>query len=398
MAAEGSNEEESPLIYGIEYQSRALCSQCVNLKDSMSVRFLVGTQSLKKENQIHLIEYLEECNSLSKAVFRHGDGEVWHIATHFKNSNLLTTCYSSQSSTHEQRIVNNCSLWKYPIDVSNNIIDEDQTITSPLQKICDFKSSNDVLVGRTCIWHPEEGNQLITEEDKKLLLWDVETHKLMSSFSIDAGKGSKFSKINTFRWSPHSSCSLLGVAIGCNVYGKDIRCKSNSNTSNVWSLNAHSQLVRDLDFNPNAQYYIATCGDDCQYKFWDVRNPSSPALTMYNHSHWVWSIRYNQFHDQLVLSCSSDSRVILSRITSLASQPYGHLLDLDENDEIMSDDQNAASKGMPDGVIATFEEHEDSVYAVEWSTSDPWIFASLSYDGRLVINKVPKKEKINILF
>ena len=50
-----------------------------------------------------------------------------------------------------------------------------------------------------------------------------------------------------------------------------------------------------------------------------------------------------------------------------------------------------------DGVIATFDEHEDSVYAVEWSTADPWVFASLSYDGRLVINRVPRAEKYKIL-
>lgn len=50
-----------------------------------------------------------------------------------------------------------------------------------------------------------------------------------------------------------------------------------------------------------------------------------------------------------------------------------------------------------DGIIATYEEHEDSVYAVDWSAADPWVFASLSYDGRLVINRVPRAEKYKIL-
>ena len=40
----------------------------------------------------------------------------------------------------------------------------------------------------------------------------------------------------------------------------------------------------------------------------------------------VWSVRYNHFHDQLVLSSSSDSRVVLNNIVSLSSEPYGHLL------------------------------------------------------------------------
>jgi len=49
-------------------------------------------------------------------------------------------------------------------------------------------------------------------------------------------------------------------------------------------------------------------------------------------------------------------------------------------------------------VIKTYEEHEDSVYAVAWGVGPvPWIFASLSYDGRLVFNTVPEEEQTRIL-
>ena len=46
----------------------------------------------------------------------------------------------------------------------------------------------------------------------------------------------------------------------------------------------------------------------------------------------VWSVRYNHFHDQLLLSSSSDSRVILNNIISLSSEPFGHLDEEDEED------------------------------------------------------------------
>ena len=42
-------------------------------------------------------------------------------------------------------------------------------------------------------------------------------------------------------------------------------------------------------------------------------------------------------------------------------------------------------------------EHEDSVYTAEWSSSDPWTFASLSFDGRLVLGHVPQQVKFSIL-
>jgi hypothetical protein len=37
------------------------------------------------------------------------------------------------------------------------------------------------------------------------------------------------------------------------------------------------------------------------------------------------------------------------------------------------------------------------VYGLAWSAVDPWLFASMSYDGRLMVNKVPKSVKYKIL-
>ena len=50
-----------------------------------------------------------------------------------------------------------------------------------------------------------------------------------------------------------------------------------------------------------------------------------------------------------------------------------------------------------DGVVATFDQHEDSVYQVAWSAGDPWIFASLSFDGRVLVNFVPREHKYKII-
>jgi len=51
-----------------------------------------------------------------------------------------------------------------------------------------------------------------------------------------------------------------------------------------------------------------------------------------------------------------------------------------------------------DKLLALYTEHEDSVYNVAWSQgSNPWLFASLSYDGRVVVHKVPKEYSDAIL-
>ena len=65
-------------------------------------------------------------------------------------------------------------------------------------------------------------------------------------------------------------------------------------------------------------------------KFWDIRMTTEPILSRNEHSHWVWNVRINRFHDQLVLTSSSDSRVILCSIASISSEPFGHVVSTEE--------------------------------------------------------------------
>ena len=89
-----------------------------------------------------------------------------------------------------------------------------------------------------------------------------------------------------------------------------------------------------------------------------------------------------------------DNRVVLSSIPSLSSEPFKTIInEEDQNIEEVA----ATTKTEPDRVVKVYEDHEDSVYVAEWSSVEPWVFASLSYDGRLVINKVPKEEKYKII-
>ena len=46
----------------------------------------------------------------------------------------------------------------------------------------------------------------------------------------------------------------------------------------------------------------------------------------------IWSVQYNLFHDQLVLTASSDSQVVLARLPSIASEPLRHI-DTEDGEE-----------------------------------------------------------------
>ena len=66
-------EDDSSVIYGLEFPSRTLAAQKA---ESEAIRFFVGTQCLR-ENQIHLVEYDDDTNIVNKTVFPHDDGEIW---------------------------------------------------------------------------------------------------------------------------------------------------------------------------------------------------------------------------------------------------------------------------------------------------------------------------------
>jgi WD40 repeat protein len=135
-------------------------------------------------------------------------------------------------------------------------------------------------------------------------------------------------------------------------------------------------------------------------RVWDVRQlGQGPAAVLGAggpHSHWVWRVAYNRFHDQLLLSAGSDGRVALHRAAALSSagreqaRPGG---------APGTQKPGGLAGAAPDGarVVASWEQHEESVYAAAWSGHDPWLLASLGYDGRLAVHSVPQDIKYSII-
>lgn len=382
-------EDDAAAIYGLEFQARTLCAQ---LAETDAVRFLVGTQSLKTENQLHQIDFDEENNLINKNVFLHKEGEIWHVSASPTDKNLVATCFNKISMGKCEM---SSAVWRIPNEFDNTSLSDDSTLSAPSLDLVTMLNVSEFGNSVRCtLWQPGEGNGLVTLVNNHLLLWDLNesdsSAKLVGRNMLEAKGHPKFT---AGCWNPHQNATQVFTANDSTIRGWDLRTMK----PGCLIENSHGQLVRNLDFNPNKQYYLASCGDDCKTKFWDVRNSSQPLIVLSDHSHWVWSVRYNHFHDQLVLTSSSDSRVILTSLVSISSEPFGHLLEDELSGEDSSKGNNRTQPPNKDGVIATYEEHEDSVYVAEWSSADPWLFASLSYDGRLVVNRVPRAEKYRIL-
>jgi len=100
------------------------------------------------------------------------------------------------------------------------------------------------------------------------------------------------------------------------------------------------------------------------------------------------------------VSGGADSRVNLWRIPSVSSAP---LLELDEGDASLDGDSTEGNSKMTeprlaaDQAVRVHTDHCDSVTGLAWSVKNAWVYASLSYSGRVAISTVPSAEKYRVL-
>eukprot|EP00040_Diaphanoeca_grandis_P027550 m.157015 g.157015 ORF g.157015 m.157015 type:complete len:315 (-) comp31036_c3_seq1:67-1011(-) len=306
------------VIYGLEdgYLARALAP--VAPDDDERVEFLIGTQSLRNTNQLHQLTYDEEADSLDVTVYNHAVGEVWHISTPATERELVATCHANAAEkTH------GATVWKIP---EQDETESDQPLDlTPLFQI----KSDGSKRSQNIVWQPTDVSQLVNLCDESIELWDVNVGTETAKMTKSATETS-IGNFTNCRWNPHHNCAYIATASGKSLRGWDLRTMEQT----FCIQRAHGDsIVRSLDFNANKQYNMLSCGNDGKIKFWDVRNDSQSLLEFSLHTHWVWCARYNQYHDQLVVSSGSDNQVALSNAGSLSSILYADLDNDDDDDE-----------------------------------------------------------------
>ncbi|KAJ8938047.1 hypothetical protein NQ318_013955 [Aromia moschata] len=310
--------DDNSVIYGLEFQARALASQ---LAETEKIKFIIGTQSLKQaNNQIHLVEFNEEISTIKTSVFHHPDGEIWKITTSPIDALKLATCYNSV--TNESSCTMKSAILKLPVTENLNNIDNLELATT-----LDISLLGSEI--KTTEFHPIEANKSVSVTDSHVVLWDISESNGKNILSIPL-EGKNNPKFTTGKWNPHQNCNQFTAATETHLKTYDVR-----SGDLAWNIdNVHSQLLRDIDYNMNKQYHIATCGDDGFVKIWDFRQTSQPVYSRSDHSHWVWCVRFNHFHDQLILTASSDARVLITSAASVSSENNSEGCITDENEDV----------------------------------------------------------------
>lgn len=358
---------ERGITHGLKYQARSLVAAPGSKQQS---RWLAGTNALREENVVQLIEFDPETDSIKVlASYLHGQ-EVWHLAPHPTDTKALI-------SIGNQGGARTAILW--------NISSKDQ-----LEKTAELKAGSGIP--RAVLWHAQRPNEAISIEDNRWRLWNL---KDAANMTGDVGAGDVYTLWGG-AWDTHDPNRL------CTAGGNGVQIWDIRSMKRVGEIpDAHLMPVRDVDFAHQQQNRVVSAGDDCRLCIWDLRSLGSsisPLLELGGHSHWIWQAKYNPHHDSLLLSASSDSLVNLWHTPLTAEESSGRGSGGSRGPQTGGVSlAKGFGKDVHDGKACTYDDHEDSVYGAAWSLSDPWTFASLSYDGRLVVNKVPSHTKYKIL-
>ncbi|KAE8057362.1 hypothetical protein FH972_014063 [Carpinus fangiana] len=339
----------SGIGYGLKYQAR--CISDVKA-DTDHTSFITGTQSLKEENEVHLIRLSSGGTELiCEGLFAHAN-EIWDIASCPFDQRIFSTVYSTGESY-------GAAIWQIP-----ELYGE---LNSPqLERI----TSLDAHVGKIkCVlWWPfGRHDKLISIDEETLFLWSFDCSKKVAQVQSQESVG-MLHKLSGGAWNPHD---VNAVAVTCDSATQfwDLRTMKKTNSIE----RAH---VRNVDYNPKKKHIFVTAEEESGICIWDLRKPKVPIQELPGHTHWTWAVKCNPEYDRLILSAGTDSTVNLWLASPSSS------------DEFTSESPVDSPTRRVDPLLHSYSDYEDSVYGLAWSTREPWIFASLSYDGRVVVEAV----------
>ncbi|KAL9312504.1 hypothetical protein ACSQ67_017956 [Phaseolus vulgaris] len=121
---------------------------------------------------------------------------------------------------------------------------------------------------------------------------------------------------------------------------------------------------------------VATC--ESYLQFWDVRTMKKTISVECSH---VCSVDYHPQKQHILVTAEHESGIHIWDSGGTDSTVNLWLASTN-HDELTVERQVDSSARWVDPLLNSYSDYEDSIYGLTWSSREPWIFASLSYDGR----------------
>ena len=221
---------------------------------------------------------------------------------------LKTKLYTSILNGSNLKVKNNQFIKSASICKASAV--EEESITTSNGDLETMSLLDSSLSITSLFWDHSNENRILAVSSTSLTIFDINA-------SANESPSSHITQITTENviekaaWYPHSA-TQIGVASGNTVQEYDTR------TSKPTTYITNDSYIRDIDYNPNKMRTLATADEFGVVRIYDTRN-CSKLLETRDHSHWVTCVRFNRFHDELLLSSGTDCYVNLESIVSVSS-------------------------------------------------------------------------------
>lgn len=288
---------------------------------------------------------------ICEGLFYHPN-EIWDLKSCPFDPRIFSTVFTSGETY-------GASIWEIPELYG-------QTNAPQLQELVSLKEHTFKI--KCILWWPSgKHDKMISIDEGNLFLWSIDssnkTAKVIAQESIGM-----LHNLSGGSWDPHDRNAIAAIC-DSSLQCWDLRTMKKTNSIE----HAH---VRDVDYNPKKQHILVTAEDESGIRLWDLRMPKHPVRELPGHAHWTWAVRYNPEYEELILSAGTDSAVNL------------WLASASSTDDLTSESLSDSPTRRRNPLLNSYSDYEDSVYGLAWSRREPSIFASLSYDGRVVVESV----------
>lgn len=335
--------------YGLKYQARCIADVKA---ETDATTFITGTLSLREENEVHLLRLSSsETELICEGLFCHPN-EIWDLASCPFDARIFSTVYSTSESF-------GAAVWKIPELYG-------QSNSPQLQQLASLDSHTGKI--KCILWWPSgQHDKLISFDERNLFFWSLDSANKTAKIQSKESVGS-LHYFSGGAWDPHDRNAVAATS-DSSIQFLDLRTMKK--TSSI-----EQSHVRSLDYNVKRPNIVVTAEDEAGIHVWDLRMSNIPVRDLPGHAHWTWTVKYNPEYEEMILSAGTDSAVNLWFVSAFNSD-------------------NTSPKSQPDSptrqvdpLLHSYSDYEDSVYGLTWSSRQPWIFASLSYDGRVVVESV----------
>ncbi|XP_042425340.1 WD repeat-containing protein DWA2-like isoform X1 [Zingiber officinale] len=343
------------IVYGgLKYQARCITDVKADVDHTS---FLAGTLSLKEENEVHLIRLSPSGSELiCDGLFYHPN-EIWDLKSCPFDPRIFSTVFTSGETY-------GASVWKIPELYGQSNAPQPEQLFSLDEH--SFKIKSNMLV--SVLWWPSgKHDRLISIDEGNIFLWSLDSSNKVAKVISQESVG-MLQNLSGGAWDPHDRNALSGI---CDSSLQFWDLRTMKKTTSIEQ--AH---IRDVDYNSKKQHFLVTAEDVSGIQLWDLRRPKFPVKELPGHAHWTWAVRHNPEYEDLILSAGTDSTINLWSIR------------LPGNEGSSSESLFDSPTTLKDSLINSYTDYEDSVYGLAWSTREPLIFASLSYDGRVIVESV----------